>query len=96
MLRGVWVLENIFDTPPSPPRASVSAIEPDIRGATTIREQLAKHRNDISCTRSHAKIDPPGFALENFDVIGYGHGPEVDASGGAPPPERTKFRDIED
>ncbi len=46
------------------------AVEPDIRGATTIREQLAKHRSDASRARRHAKIDPPGFALESFDVIG--------------------------
>ena len=46
------------------------SIEPDIRGATTIREQLAKHRQVASCASCHAKIDPPGFALESFDVIG--------------------------
>jgi hypothetical protein len=48
----------------------VAALEPDIRGATTIREQLAKHRQIPSCASCHAKIDPPGFALESFDVIG--------------------------
>jgi hypothetical protein len=48
----------------------VPAIEPDIRGATTIREQLAKHREIESCASCHTKIDPPGFALESFDVIG--------------------------
>src|SRR5262249_49470915 len=48
----------------------IPAVEPDIRGATTIREQLAKHRQDASCASCHAKIDPPGFALESFDVIG--------------------------
>ena len=48
----------------------VEAIEPDIRGATTIREQLAKHRQRTACASCHAKIDPPGFALESFDVIG--------------------------
>jgi hypothetical protein len=48
----------------------VEAVEPDIRGATTIREQLAKHRQRTECAGCHAKIDPPGFALENFDVIG--------------------------
>src|SRR5439155_18511174 len=45
-------------------------LEPDIRGATTIRDQLAKHRQVPSCASCHAKIDPPGFALESFDVIG--------------------------
>jgi len=48
----------------------VEAIEPDIRGATTIRDQLAKHRKVESCASCHSKIDPPGFALESFDVIG--------------------------
>ena len=41
-----------------------------MRGATTIREQLAKHRDNVSCASCHAKMDPPGFALEAFDVIG--------------------------
>ena len=57
--------------PPSVARPkSVAAIEPDIRGAKTIREQLDKHRDVESCATCHSKIDPPGFALENFDVIG--------------------------
>jgi hypothetical protein len=48
----------------------VPAVEPDVRGTTTIREQLAQHRNEAICASCHAKIDPPGFALESFDVIG--------------------------
>lgn len=68
--RGSWVLERILGTPPPKPPPDVEAIEPDIRGATTIREQLAKHRNVESCASCHRKIDPPGFALESFDVIG--------------------------
>jgi hypothetical protein len=68
--RGAWVLERILGTPPPRPPADVPAIEPDIRGATTIREQLAKHRQIESCASCHTKIDPPGFALESFDVIG--------------------------
>jgi mono/diheme cytochrome c family protein len=68
--RGVWVLRNILGRPPDPPPPSAGAIEPDIRGAKTIREQLGKHRQDASCASCHVKIDPPGFALENFDVIG--------------------------
>ena len=43
---------------------------PDIRGAVTIREQLARHREDASCASCHRKMDPPGFALESFDVLG--------------------------
>ncbi|MCI0681074.1 MAG: DUF1592 domain-containing protein [Gemmataceae bacterium] len=70
VLRGAWVLERILGTPPPRPPEGIAAVEPDIRGATTIREQLAKHRNVASCASCHAKIDPPGFALESFDVIG--------------------------
>ena len=69
VLRGAWVLRRILGTPPSPP-PPVDAIEPDTRGATTIREQLAKHRNSETCNSCHRVIDPPGFALESFDVIG--------------------------
>jgi hypothetical protein len=70
ILRGAWVLDRILGTPPPKPPENVSALEPDIRGATTMREQLAKHRQIESCASCHVKIDPPGFALENFDVIG--------------------------
>ena len=70
ILRGAWVLDRILGTPPPRPPEGVTAVEPDIRGATTIRQQLAKHRQVASCASCHAKIDPPGFALESFDVIG--------------------------
>lgn len=70
VMRGAWVLDRILGTPPSPPPADVPAIDPDIRGATTIREQLAKHRSVEACAACHSKIDPPGFALESFDCIG--------------------------
>ena len=70
ILRGAWVLDRILGTPPPRPPEGVAAVEPDIRGATTIREQLAKHRDVASCASCHSKIDPPGFALESFDVIG--------------------------
>ncbi|MFK7738389.1 MAG: DUF1592 domain-containing protein [Pirellulaceae bacterium] len=70
VLRGTWILEKILGQPTSPPPDNVGSVEPDIRGATTIREQLAKHRNIESCAACHQKIDPPGFALECFDPIG--------------------------
>ena len=70
VLRGAWVLDRILGLPAPPPPANVPAIEPDIRGATTIREQLAKHRESEACAGCHARIDPPGFALENYDAIG--------------------------
>ena len=68
--RGVWINERILGNHIPPPPAGVPAIDPDTRGATTIREQLVKHRADERCAGCHAKIDPPGFALESFDVIG--------------------------
>ncbi len=70
VVRGVWVLENIMGHMVQPPPPGIAAIEPDIRGATTIREQLRKHRNVDSCASCHSHIDPPGFALESFDAIG--------------------------
>jgi hypothetical protein len=72
ILRGVWVQDKILGRPPQAPPAGVPAVEPDIRGATSIREQLSKHRENEACARCHSKIDPPGFALEVFDPIG-GH-----------------------
>jgi len=68
--RGVWMLEKFLGTPAPPPPPDVPPIEPDIRGATTIKEQLAKHRDIAACASCHRKIDPLGFALESFDVIG--------------------------
>ncbi|MCM2369185.1 DUF1592 domain-containing protein [Aporhodopirellula aestuarii] len=70
VIRGVWLLENILGTPTPPPPDNVPAIEPDTRGASTIRDQLSKHRSDATCNQCHRKIDPLGFALEVFDPIG--------------------------
>ena len=53
-----------------PPPPNVPAVEPDVSGTNTIRELLDKHRSDSNCAGCHAKLDPPGFALEAFDVIG--------------------------
>lgn len=68
--RGAWLLERMIGKPPAPPPPNVKAVEPDIRGATTIREQLDKHKDVAVCASCHTHIDPPGFALENFDVVG--------------------------
>jgi copper chaperone CopZ len=68
--RGAFVMDRILGQPPEPPPANIAAIEPDVRGATTIREQLKKHRNHAVCASCHKQLDPPGFALESFDVIG--------------------------
>lgn len=70
VLRGIWVSERILGVPIPPPPESVPAVEPDIRGAKTIREQLQKHLSDDSCNSCHRNIDPPGYALENFDAAG--------------------------
>ncbi len=70
VVRGVWISERIMGVHIPPPPDNVPAIEPDIRGAKTIREQLAKHRSQQSCAVCHVNIDPPGFALENFDAAG--------------------------
>jgi len=70
VVRGVWMLDRLLGTPAPPPPPDVPPIEPDIRGATTIQEQLAAHRDIPQCASCHEKIDPFGLALENFDVIG--------------------------
>jgi len=70
VVRGAFVMARLLGKPPEPPPPNVPAVEPDVQGATTIREQLDKHRADATCASCHPKIDPPGFALESFDVIG--------------------------
>lgn len=97
VVRGVWLLENLLGTPPSPPPPDVEPLDPDIRGAKTIRDQLKKHRDVPSCNDCHRRIDPLGFALENFDPIGkwrssYGKQGTVDASGELP--DGQAFDDI--
>ncbi|MEI6712562.1 MAG: DUF1588 domain-containing protein [Verrucomicrobiota bacterium] len=84
--RGVWLLEKVFGTPPPPPPPNVPGLEPDIRGATTVREQLQKHRSIASCAECHQKIDPLGFALEAYDPVGrlrtaYVNGAKIDSNG---------------
>jgi mono/diheme cytochrome c family protein len=105
VVRGVWIGERLLGDEIRPPPGGVPAIEPDIRGTTTIREQLAKHRSDASCNSCHRTIDPPGFALENFDPAGQWRdhylafdkgkrkqGAEVDASDTLP--DGRRFRDF--
>lgn len=97
VIRGIWVLDKLLGTPPSPPPDDVEVIEPDTRGTKTLREMYAAHRTDASCNRCHQKIDPLGFALENFDAIGkwrneYEGGTEIESYGKLPSGER--FDDI--
>lgn len=101
VVRGIWLLENILGTPPPPPPDNVPPIDPDIRGAKSMREILTKHRDNAGCYECHAKIDPPGFALENYDPIGQWRthypagkkqGPKIDASGEMP--DGSRFVDI--
>ena len=68
--RGAFVMARLLGKEPEPPPPNIAAVEPDVRGATTIREQLDKHRNNTICASCHRHMDPPGFALETFDVIG--------------------------
>jgi hypothetical protein len=70
VLRGHWITERILGIETRPPPPNVKAVEPDIRGAVTIRQQLAQHRDNPTCASCHIKMDPPGFALESFDVMG--------------------------
>jgi hypothetical protein len=70
VVRGAWINERLLGVEIPTPPDNVPAIEPDIRGAKSIRDQLEKHSSDPGCASCHIKIDPPGFALENFDVIG--------------------------
>ena len=70
VLRGAWMMNRLLGRPVDPPPPDVPAVDPDIRGLTTIRDQLSKHRDNAACASCHMKMDPPGFALENFDVTG--------------------------
>lgn len=88
--RGVWVMDRLLGEPPPPPPPNVMAIEPDTRGTTTVREQLARHRDVAACAGCHAKIDPPGFALESFDPVGGFRQRYRLAGEGDMPPEREQ------
>ena len=103
VVRGIYVLEKILGYTPPPPPPDVAVLEPDIRGATSVREQLIKHREIATCAECHRKIDPLGFALENFDAIGgwrdrYDDKLKVDPSGKLPDGNvfstNAEFRDL--
>ena len=103
VIRGVWLLENILGAPPPPPPDNVPPIDPDVRGAKSMRGILSKHRDNPGCAECHQRIDPLGFALENFDPIGawrtrYSHdgrpGSPIDPAGELPGGQ--SFKDIAD
>lgn len=85
--RGAWMIEVIFNDPPPPPPNDVPPLDEDAGPENlTIREKFAKHRENPDCAGCHARIDPLGFALENFDITGrwrdkYENKREVDSSG---------------
>jgi Protein of unknown function (DUF1588)/Protein of unknown function (DUF1585)/Protein of unknown function (DUF1592) len=72
VLRGKWVLEELLGTPPPPPPAMVKSLPTDdrIRNGLTFRQRLEQHRKKAECAACHARLDPLGFGLENFDVLG--------------------------
>jgi hypothetical protein len=90
VLRGKFLLDSILGTPPPPPPPNVPKLEEPKGGATpaNLRERLAQHRADPACASCHARIDPLGFALENYDVIGRWRGDDggqpIDAKGQLP------------
>ncbi len=97
VIRGKWVLENIIGTPPPPPAPDVPALKDNtISQNLSVRERLAEHRANAACASCHNMIDPPGFALENFDAVGrwrtLEEGKPVDASGGLP--DGSKFTSV--
>ena len=104
VLRGKWLLDNMLGTPPPPPPPNVPILPEAASGnaPTSIRERLAQHRADPTCSSCHTVIDPIGFALENFDVIGAWR--EFDEAGNAVDPngnypggvEFTGFADLRD
>ncbi len=89
VLRGRWILENLLNSPPPPPPPDVPNLdEAAIGTSATLRAQLEQHRTNSTCASCHARMDPLGFALENYDAIGAWRAQDgrfpVDASGALP------------
>ena len=98
VIRGKWILENILGTPPPPPPANIPALKDNTVASTlSVRERLAEHRRDVACAGCHKLLDPPGFALENFDAVGrwrtLEEGKPVDSTGGLP--DGSKFEGVD-
>ena len=94
VLRGTWVLENIFGAPPPPPPPNVPALDNSVPASLPIRERLSAHRDNPACASCHRTIDPIGFAMENYDALGrwreYEDGVPVDATGSLPGSEGSR------
>jgi hypothetical protein len=90
--RGKWILENILGTPPPPPAPDVPELPPTGQLKGTLRQQMEQHRANPTCAVCHAKLDPLGFGLENFDGIGSwrttDNKKEIDSSGVLPGGEK--------
>jgi mono/diheme cytochrome c family protein len=81
VLRGKWILENLLNAPPPPPPANVPTLDERPLGkSVSMRQQLEQHRADPNCSSCHARMDPLGFALENFDAIGRWRDKDGDAA----------------
>jgi hypothetical protein len=98
VLRGKWVLENLLGSPPPPPPPDVPALQDNtVSAALPLRERLAAHRDNAACAACHQRIDPVGFALENYDAVGRWRDSEgeftIDASGALP--DGSEFEGIE-
>jgi hypothetical protein len=97
VIRGKWILENVLGTPPPPPLPDVPSLKDNtIASHLSVRERLAQHRADAACASCHNLMDPPGFALENYDAVGRWRsqedGRQIDVSGGLP--DGSKFAGI--
>ena len=85
--RGVWLTEVFFNNPPPPPPNNIPTLDESVADKSlTVRERFARHRNNRDCAACHSRLDPLGFALENFDVVGrwrdtYPNDRPVDPSG---------------
>jgi hypothetical protein len=87
VLRGKWILDNLLASPPPPPPPNVPSLDDNVIAASLpMRARLSEHRKNPNCASCHNVIDPPGFALENFDAIGRWRALEdhkpIDNSGG--------------
>jgi hypothetical protein len=88
VIRGKWILDNILNEPPPPPPPNTPALEESAAAGGTMRQQLEAHRANAVCAACHARMDPLGFGLENYDAIGRWRdgedGEPIDASGVLP------------